>query len=309
MKNTLPAKILIVDANAICYSAFYSMGYLSTKAGMSSGIIYGFFSQIEHVCRSLRIGHIVFCWDSRKSLRKKLDPVYKSNRRKEKIDDALLEGFSQFDEIRDQILPALGFVNSFRCTGFEADDLIASLCLFPGPAEDQHYFIMSNDNDLYQLLTQNVSMYLPGKKIVYSKWDFIEEYKIDPLLWASVKAMAGCPGDNVIGIPSIGVVRACQYIMEYAGSRNHKVIDTIESKRIIAHNKPLVTLPFAGTPKFELDWETLPSYAAWIEICEKYEFESFLRRPDTFEHIFSGLVPSDGMDKVKLGGRCPKALI
>lgn len=302
----VPNKVLVVDCNAVCYSAYYSMGHLAKKDGRETGVIYGFFSQLQYVCRSQQIAHIVFCWDSRQSLRKKLCPTYKNNRKKEPDSDLVQFGFSQFDELRDNILPGLGFVNSFQKTGFEADDLIASVCRFPVPQEGQQYIILSSDNDLYQLLTPQVSMFKLKDRTLYTKWDFVAEFKIDPTFWSWVKAAAGCSGDNVVGISGIGPVKACQYINDYSGIRHHKVIDSTSSKEIIERNLPLVALPFEGTPKLTLDWETLPSYSAWMELCERLEFESFLRYPDTFENLFSGMVPTDGLDRVILGGRRPK---
>lgn len=301
----IPDRVLIVDCSALCYSAYFSMPKLSSR-NAETNIIYGFFLQLQTVCRFLRVGHIVFCWDSRKSYRKCVFSGYKSNR--EQKSPELLSAFSQFDSLRREILPRLNFVNSFQRNGFEADDLIASVCRFPGPKEGQKYFILSGDQDLYQLLTHSVSM-IKNKKNnryeIYSKQDFMEEYKIDPLLWAGVKCMAGCTSDTVPGIPGIGIKRAIEYIHDFRDySRPHKKIDTPEGRAIMERNKPLVVLPYVGTPQFMLDWKTYPDYAAWMDFCGEYEFESFLQKSATWESIFSLEPPAgDGTDRIRMGGK------
>lgn len=305
MKNTLPAKVLLVDASALCYTAYYTMGQLTRRDGFETGIVYGFFSQLGHICKTLRIAHVAFCWDSKKSRRRRLFSDYKRGRRATEKPDDLIKCYSQFDDLRKSIVPQF-FVNNFQSTGFEADDIIASICRFPGPQENQQYIILSSDQDLYQLLTDRVSMYKINKKEMYTKWDFIDDWYIKPHLWASVKAMAGCTSDNVPGIPGVGEKTAVKYIFEIK-TKPHKLIDTIEAREIIKRNKPLVTLPFAGTPKYELDWDHLPSYADWVEFCEQYQFASFLKAPDIWEHIFTATVPSNGLDKITIGGRRPKA--
>lgn len=296
-----PKKILIVDGNAVCYSAYYTSGRLLYK-GHGTGIIYGFFNQIQQVCRSQQIAHLVFCWDSRQSRRKLLYPSYKSNR--VKSDPNLLKCLEQFARLRKEILPRLGFTNNFHEVGFEADDLIASLCKTFIPQDDENYVIMSNDQDLYQLLTPHVSMYKPNKKHLYTEENFIAEFEIDPPLWAEVKMLAGCHTDSVSGIPGIGEKKAIVYLKQFKGRRPHPVIDTPQAKRIHRENRPLVCLPFAGTPTYTLDWSDSPSFAEWLVLCEELGFHSFLKQGDIWESIFSGIPPKrDLLNKVHISRR------
>lgn len=292
-----PAKLLVVDANAICYSAYYSCGRLSYDK-QKTGIIYGFFWQIQHICRSQRITRLAFCWDSRQSHRKRIFPAYKSNRNKKDAD--LLACRSQFHELRKEIIPALGFANNFHFIGYEADDLIASLCNFPGPDPGQEYVIASNDQDLYQLLSDRIHMYRLSKKLLYTAKDFAQQYGIAPQLWPEVKALAGCRSDTVPGIPGIGECRALAYLKESAHEKN-VIIDTPVGRAILERNRKLVNLPFQGTPKMVLDWQRLPSYAEWLSLCEKYGFLSFLRNSDIWESIFSGTPIGNGLERIKIG--------
>lgn len=292
----LPEKVLLVDANALCYAAYYTSGNLSYK-GSDTGIIYGFFNQIAHMSEVLQVAHFAFCWDSRQSHRKRLFPEYKSNRKKD--DPQLLRALQQFKTLRKEILPNLGFANNFHINGYESDDLLAVLSLF-GIQSGQMGIIASSDQDLYQLLSPYISMYRINKKRLYTEADFIREYNIHPRFWVDVKCLAGCQSDAVPGIPGIGEKRALDYLKSRENLKNPK-IDTPEGKEIRRRNRPLVELPFQGTPKLDLHWDKGPDFAAWFALCEDLGFESFLKQSHTWEAIFSGKAPQAyAMSKIRI---------
>lgn len=294
----IPAKILVVDGNALCYTAFYSTGQLSYK-GQDTGIIYGFFNQIAHACWSQQVAHIAFCWDSRQSRRKLIFPAYKSNR--DKSDPQILRCLKQITRLREEILPRLGFKNNFHKTGFEADDLIARIC---GIGQSERGFvIMSNDQDLYQLLSFHTAIYKPSKRRLYTLRDFTHEYGIPPIFWAEVKAIAGCSSDAIPGIPGIGEKRALDFIKHPPSPyERHPKIELGEGRKIRERNLKLVRLPFEGTPELELDWSELPSFAEWVTLCEELGFDSFLNRSKVWEHIYAGIPPkNETLTKIRIG--------
>ncbi len=295
----MPEKILIVDGNAVCYAAHYTSGQVLSHDNKKTGIIYGFFRQLQHACRVAQVAHVAFCWDSRQSLRKRIFSEYKSNRVKKDIDPSLIKSLGQFYQLREEILPRLGFINNFHKIGFEADDLIASLCKYPGPDKKETFIIMSGDQDLYQLLSDRISLYKLNKKRLYDIESFISEYKISPDKWGLVKAIAGCVTDTVPGVPSIGEKRAIAYLKEH--NHNPK-IDNPDAQAIIERNKKLVILPFDGTPRLTLDWSKNPSYAEWILLCEELAFNSFLKDSKTWESLFTGTPPqAEFRNKIKMG--------
>lgn len=292
-----PAKILVVDGNALCYSAFYSTGQLSHK-NQDTGVIYGFFNQIQHACQTQQVAHIAFCWDSRQSRRKLIFPAYKSNRGKS--DPQILRCLKQITLLREELIPRLGFKNSFHKTGFEADDLIARVCVTSQSGQER--IIMSNDQDLYQLLSAGTTIYKPSKRRLYTLHDFMRDYGIPPYFWAEVKAIAGCSSDAIPGIPGIGEKRALDFIKHPPGPyKRHPKIELGEGSRIRERNLKLVKLPFEGTPPLELDWSELPSFAEWILLCEELGFTSFLNRPSVWEHIYAGIPPkNETLTKIRI---------
>lgn len=268
--------MILLDCNALCYQAYYTMRNLTKQDGTPTGVVYGFFTQIKTIVEQCNDAHLIFCWDSNESHRMTLCETYKGNRERHREEHPeIFDAFFQFEDLQQRILPRLGFTNNFLERGFEADDIIASICDDHRGKFNDQITIASNDQDLYQCLFGNVRMYKPSKGEFYTPSDFIGEYGLLAPEWVYVKAIAGCPGDNVIGIKGIGVKTVCKYLKDQSNKKYPK-IDNPESKKIISRNWPLVCLPFEGTPCFKLRWPEL-DYQNWRDFCTEYEFQSFLK--------------------------------
>ena len=200
--------IIIIDCSQICYQALYSsMGEL-TYRGVPVNVIFGFLKTILSIFKEYRSNNFVFCWDSKKSNRKVLFENYKKGRRKDLTSEErriLDEGFTQFTALRMVVLPTMGFRNNFRKTGFEGDDIIASVT---HRTREDKVVICSSDHDMYQLLGSGIVMYDPKKRQVLDADWFGKRFTITPLQWANVLSIAGCPGDGVPGVPGVGIKTA-----------------------------------------------------------------------------------------------------
>lgn len=281
-----PNRIFLIDCQAVCYRALYSCGNLKTSQGVPSGIYYGFFNTLYKLALRGECAHFVFCWDSRQSLRKQIYPEYKGNR--EHTPDTV-PIFEQFKYLRTHLLPRLGFTNNLFKIGYEADDLIASICKYTPPKRGREYGIVSSDKDLYQLLTPRISMWEPSGKIKkYTYEDFCDEWKTTPDVWGKVKAISGCKTDGVPGIPGIGEKNAIRHLTVKPNPR----LMSPGNQEIIERNKKLVVLPFWTTPKFKLNWEETPKFDAFVDMCHEYEFSTFLKRVGNWRSIFNGVPPS-----------------
>lgn len=281
--------MILLDCNALCYQAHFTMNGLTKSDGTPTGIVYGFWLQVKNIVVNCNDPYLVFCWDSDKSFRMSLYPEYKANRNKKREDDpAIFEAFYQFEELYEKIIPQLGFQNNFRYDGFEADDIIASICNDCRKGSEP-ITIASNDQDLYQLLWGNVKMYKPSKGIFYTQNSFQNEFGITPPMWVYVKAIAGCHTDNVQGIQGVGEKTVIKYLKDQSGKKYPK-IDNKESKKIIKRNWPLVCLPFEGTPHIKLNYPKM-DYQKWKEFCHEYEFSKFAK-DSFFRSLFSYETPN-----------------
>jgi DNA polymerase-1 len=272
---------LIFDSNFMCHRAKHAMKNSNLSyEHMKTEIIFNFLQQLLSLTRKFEPKTIVFTWDSRKSHRKKIYPDYKAK------DDAELTeeekdfndlSYKQFTQLKRDILPTLGFSNIFTQTGFEADDIIASIVL----TEEDENIIVSADGDLYQLLN-HCKMYNPNSRRMITASTFKERYGIDPDQWDEVKSMAGCGGgpskvgDNVNGIKGVAETTAIKYLLNYLPPKykSYQSIVSKEGKAIIRRNKKLVSLPFRGTKIFHLQKDYL--YAKdFLDIFYLLGFKSF----------------------------------
>jgi len=238
------SKKIIIDGNNVCHIVNHSMGHLSNDE-RSTGVIFGFMKQLLHLSNKFQTNDFIFCWDSRKSLRKNIYPEYKSNRKKENItpeeETHKQNLFDQISELRRTILPALGFNNNFIKTGYEADDLIAYIVLNNFHEE---FTIVSTDQDLYQVLSDNVRIYNTITKSYFTKQDFEDKFQLHPTHFKEMKAISGCTSDWIKGINGIGEATAAKYIRNDKVSS--KLIDKIhENGDIIERNRILTYLPFS----------------------------------------------------------------
>jgi DNA polymerase I len=269
--------MILVDANSIAHQCKHSLGNLSWNE-KKVGVIFGFFNQILSLAKIFDTNRFIFAWDSRKSLRTALFSDYKKQRRYEKSpEEKELDtiAYIQFDTIRQELLPGLGFVNNYMVEGFEADDLIASIT-FTNP--NKEFFIISTDEDLYQLLSDNVRMYSIRKKQFYTNRNLWKEYGITPDEWSEVKSIAGCNTDGVPGVAGVGEKTACLYINRHLNVTHKSYHNIKKSGELIERNRKLVTLPFEGTPEIILSAKNNLSLIAFQDICNRYGFQSFLEQ-------------------------------
>lgn len=282
MKNE---RTIIVDCNYAGHSARFAIDpKLKTTTGVHTNVIFGFLQTLLTLAQVFETNRFAFVWDSKKSVRKELFPEYKKSRHKDltpEEKEELQNAFSQFQIIRKRILPALGFRNNFIETGYEGDDLIASIILNDQFGRD--FLLYASDHDLYQLLSPRVSMI--KRKQLYTIDKFVEEFGINPSQWWIVKALAGCSSDEVPGIRGVGETTACKYLRNELKEKSvvfQRIKD--EEEQIRKQNIPLVRLPFEGTPVCQLKEDDFNIRAA-RELFQYYEFDSFLEDFDQWRQI------------------------
>jgi 5'-3' exonuclease len=213
---------------------------------------------------------LAFAFDSTISIRKdEIYPDYKV-RRKEVMakyqDDQLKQRLTRVRKLANDLYDILfdfGIPNVFRHDGYEADDIIASLC----KTVVKSGMIVTLDSDLYQLITDRIKVYSPVKRKTFTRTDFVDKYGCEPEDWSKIKAICGCDTDGVIGIKGVGIKSAVRYLENTATPRITDMIDT--NVELIQRNKRLVKLPLKGTPRYTLS-DVRISKKQWIAKCQQY---------------------------------------
>src|SRR3990172_1568981 len=238
---------IIVDSSSICYQAKHTLDL--SYEGNEVGDVFGFLRKIISLAKIFKTNDFIITCDSKTSIRKEHFPGYKGKRHQERTEqekefDALC--YRQFNELKESVIPNIGLL-SYSQEGYEADDLIASI--IQNEKKDIPFLIISTDNDLYQLLSDRVSLY---NKVEFSKGNFEDEYNIPPNQWIYVKAIAGCDSDSIPGIPTIGTKTAIKYLkkeLKITSAAHQKIVS---NKELIDFNLPLVSLPYPGTTAIKL---------------------------------------------------------
>jgi DNA polymerase-1 len=285
---------LLIDSNYIGHQARYAVGSLS-YGDISTGIIFGFLSRILSLGHMFKTNDIVFCWDSRHSVRKKSYPSYKSKRKERRTEEEQMScqiAAKQFKILRRFVLPRIGFQNNLMVPGIESDDLIAKI------VHDHlgEFIIIAADKDLYQLLYRNVRLYSPSAKMIMTRKRFFQDYGITPEQWVLVKQTAGCKSDDVKGVEGIGEKTAIKWIRKELKekSKKYQAITSEDGKKIIERNCQLVKLPHPKTPAITLE-HNLFSEDEFEIVCKTYGMNSFLEKEqkERWIELFKGEFKDD----------------
>ncbi len=267
MKDRVKSPLLVLDCHYLAHRAFHTTGRLSFD-GKPTGVAFGFFRSVAVLRDEFQTDRIAFCFEHPHLFRRDIYPAYKCRRRNKKrtVQEAkALAGLAlQISELRKNHLPWIGFKNIFQSYGMESDDLMAAVAFDPLRRSEQ-VILVTGDSDLYQCLREGVIIYSPQKKkILTEKW-FIDKYGVLPKEWAKVKAITGCPTDEVEGIKGVGEVTALRFLRDEL-EESSKVVRTIRANLSIVHrNKALVKLPYENCPTPVIQTDEV-SEKAWRDV-------------------------------------------
>lgn len=282
-------KTLLIDASFLGHRSRFTLGNLSTEE-RRTGVIFGFLDQIWTIGMEFQTNNFIFCWDSRESIRKEMSPIYKNKRHEDLTPEEIYElkiAFEQFDILRTEVLPEMGFKNHFQQEGYEADDIFASYV-----HRNKDCIIVSADQDLFQLLDYADMYNNQTKKLITSK-SFQKLYGCTPKQWIQVKAIAGCKSDNVAGIEGVGEKSVIKYLngelpkltKKKEPNKSFALIEEFKEEKL-KENIPLVKLPLRGTKVFKKVPNDF-SMERFIRICFKYEFISFIKEQEQWRRFFA----------------------
>ncbi len=273
----------MIDGNNLCWRAFYATQSARLSFdGAATGILFGLLNDMITICDELAIKNLMWFFDSPEKLRSEMFPGYKAKRNTGSPEAMKLrqEAQKMISGI-PKILRNIGFSNVHKERGFEADDLIAQAASqLTGKCDT--VFVVSSDEDLFQTIRPDVTMYDP-KNRKFLTWDgFIERYNLSPERWDEVKAIAGCSGDDIPGIRGVGEKTAIKYLL---GEPIRKgLVDGIAAGAdTIERNSKLVRLPHPSTPKLELCFIDFITKAKWDSCLQKYGMTSLRKKGYPFQ--------------------------
>ena len=273
--------LYLVDGTALCYRSFFALK-LSTSSGLPVGAVYGFYRTLKKLISKYGPDYIGICFDvSRKTFRQEKFKEYKINR------PALPDDLKSQIPLIKKLVTSLG-IKIIERKGFEADDVIASLCE-KAKLDGLSIVVVSPDKDLSQLIEDGkVQVYNYNKDKFITKDVFLAEYGFSPRLMVDYLALAGDSADNIPGAKGIGKVGATKLIKEFGSVEDiFKNIDKISPriKKILIDSKKMIFLSKELTqlshPELEVKHQDLkigePDSKGLYEMFRDLEFKAFIK--------------------------------
>jgi DNA polymerase-1 len=320
------AKLLLVDGHNFLHRVLHLENFVSlhNADNVPTGGVYGFMSTLRNSFKQFySVGRVVVVWDGGRSERRKtIYPEYKANRvavaGKEEAWQAHQRLFSDQLLRLVEVLTYLG-VHQVRLAGREGDDIIGYIArLYP---EDKA--ILSEDQDLYQLVNDNTAVYRPVREEFMCASNFEAHVGVPQPLFVLKKSMEGDTSDNISSIPKVGSITVDKIVKNVT---KHLALDSsvgelrdvesavratcsqliVEDKRNASRYKAVLE----NFPKMQLNWDLVDlakeeftdaekdaivqeveagvcfHEPAVLEQLQKYEINSFLKSWSWFSSPF-----------------------
>ena len=207
-------RIILLDSHAILHRAYHALPDFSSSKGEPTGGLYGLAIMILKIIEDLKPSYVIACYDlPQATYRHEAYKEYKAGR--PKADGELV---SQIKRSRD-LMNAFS-IPMYDKPGFEADDILGTICEKLKNDKDVSIVIASGDMDTMQLVDdKKVQVYTLRKGIkdtvLYDEDSVNERYGFGPLLLPDYKGLRGDPSDNIIGIKGIGEKTATILIQKF----------------------------------------------------------------------------------------------
>lgn len=205
---------LIVDGHALLHRAFHALPSLTTQDGKIVNAVYGFFLIFLNALREFKPDYIGVCFD-------RAEPTF----RHKKFKDYKAQRPQTPNELKDQLPIVKEGLEKFNIpiiekSGFEADDLIASLvCELKKEHPTIEVLIATGDLDTLQLVDSQIKVITLRKGLtdtaIYDEKAVRERFGFSPDYVVDFKGLRGDPSDNIPGVSGIGEKTAKDLIVRY----------------------------------------------------------------------------------------------
>lgn len=293
-------KLLVLDGNSILNRAFYGIKLLSTKDGLFTNGIYGFYNILNKLMNDVKPDAAAVAFDlPAPTFRHKAFDGYKAKRK------GMPEELHVQVPLLKELLDRMGIVR-LEAEGFEADDILgtqAAACTKRG----DECVIATGDRDSLQLVGEHVTVLLAGTKggrpetTTYGVDEIREKYGVTPRQLIEVKALMGDASDNIPGVAGVGEKTALSLISQYGSVREIydrldtlKLRDSLRSKLTVGRESAFMSHGLAEIhtdAPVETDIEKLK-----IRPADAEGLYHLLRRLEFYKIIEKlGLTPTQGM--------------
>ena len=283
---------ILIDGHALVHRSYHAISVqrrLSIKAtGEETSGVYGFLNVFLRSLQDWKATYCAVAFDTpAPTFRHQQYVQYKAQR------PAMPSDLRQQIERVKQLMRTFG-VPIFELDGYEADDIIGTLCR---QAEELGLdtIILTGDRDTFQLISPRVRVdmfHSIQERKVYGETELMARYSgLTPAQQPDFKALVGDPSDNIAGVPRIGDKRAADLLTKYGnleGIYSHleeikpqSVQQSLAENRELAFaNRPLTTIVRDVPVKIDLEACRCGQFdrQAAVAFLTKLEFFSVIPR-------------------------------
>jgi DNA polymerase-1 len=273
----MKSKLYIIDISNWIHRSYHVHKDLTTSRGWPSGAVFGTLTMLCKFIAEHQPSYLAICYDAQdgQSVRRDMYPLYKANR-------IHVNAVSAQEMVIRKIISLLG-IYSIAATGYEADDLIATIT--DKFKDEFDVVIMTGDKDMLQLIGDNVSVYDSMKNITYDEKTALEKFGVKPHQISDYLALVGDKVDNIPGAAGIGPKAAQDLLSRYAGvdeiicqindvsdKYRDKLIKSIDNLKV---SKQLADLVRLNIEVHREDLELRPKYTPELDdLLSKLEFST-----------------------------------
>lgn len=290
MSKTKP-KLIIIDGNALIHRSFHALPpTLRNKKGVLVNAVYGFTSFLLKALNEFHPEYVVLTLDKKgPTFRHEAYAEYKATR--VKAPDELYEQIPLVKQVAEAFN-----IPIFELSGFEADDLIGTICEKTNSEKNLEKIIITGDLDTLQLINDRTKVYTMSRglsdSVLYGAEQVRERYSLNPDQIIDYKALRGDVSDNIPGVKGIGEKTASDLLVEFktldgvyaAAEKNSpkikpRIIELLKEHKDKAYlSQQLATIDLNAPLKFSLNNISFTSFKLEnvLEIFSEFEFKSLL---------------------------------
>jgi len=213
MSKTKP-KLIIIDGNALIHRSFHALPpTIRTKSGQLVNAVYGFTSFLLKALNEFHPEYVILTLDKKEpTFRHEEYAAYKATR--VKAPDELYEQIPLVKKVAEAFN-----IPIFELSGFEADDLIGTICAQTAKEKNLEKIIITGDLDTLQLVDAKTKVYTMSRglsdSVLYGAAEVRARYQLNPDQIIDYKALRGDPSDNIPGVRGIGEKMASELLVEF----------------------------------------------------------------------------------------------
>lgn len=292
MSKTKP-KLIIIDGNALIHRSFHALPpTLRTKNGVLVNAVYGFTSFLLKALNEFHPEYVVLTLDKKdKTFRHEAYADYKATR--VKAPDELYEQIPLVKRVAEAFN-----IPIFELGGFEADDLIGTICEKTKNEKNLEKIIITGDLDTLQLINDRTKVYTMSRglsdSVLYGAPEVKARFNLSPNQIIDYKALRGDVSDNIPGVKGIGEKTASDLLVEFktldgvykAAEKNSpkikpRTLELLKEHKTSAYlSQELATINLSAPLKFSLSEISYSDFELEnvLKIFSEFEFKSLLNK-------------------------------